>query len=101
MATICHDRQKLDLIRGKTIFDYADELEVQVPTSCGRTGICHECVVEIQHGMEALSPRGEAENRNIDAAGVVIDLIEVAQGRTGGRCSGRPCRVANRLRLER
>ena len=40
-------------------------------------------------------------DRNIDAAGVVIDLIEVAQGITGGRCSGRPCRVANRLRLER
>jgi uncharacterized 2Fe-2S/4Fe-4S cluster protein (DUF4445 family) len=62
MATICHDRQKLDLICGKTIFDYADELEVQVPTSCGRTGICHECVVEIHHGMEALSPRSEAES---------------------------------------
>ena len=62
MATICHDRQKLDLICGKTIFDYADELEVQVPTSCGRTGICHECVVEIQHGMEALGPRSEAES---------------------------------------
>src|SRR5437867_6715246 len=62
MATICYDRQKLDLICGKTLFDYADELQVQVPTSCGRTGICHECVVEIKHGMEALSPRTDAES---------------------------------------
>src|SRR5882724_4399551 len=62
MAIIDHDNQKLDLDIGKTIFDYADDLEVQVPTSCGRAGICHECVVEISQGMEALSPRSEAES---------------------------------------
>src|SRR5262245_60071568 len=62
MAVISHDNQKLDLTSGKTIFDYADDLKVQVPTSCGRTGICHECVVEIKEGMEALSPRSEAES---------------------------------------
>jgi uncharacterized 2Fe-2S/4Fe-4S cluster protein (DUF4445 family) len=62
MAIIVHDNQKRDLVSGKTIFDYADDLKVQVPTSCGRAGICHECVVEIKHGMEALSPRGEAES---------------------------------------
>jgi uncharacterized 2Fe-2S/4Fe-4S cluster protein (DUF4445 family) len=62
MATISHDNLSLDLLEGKTVFDYADELRVQVPTSCGRTGICHECVVEIQEGMEALSPRGAAES---------------------------------------
>lgn len=61
MAIISHDDLKLDLVSGKTIFDYADDLKVQVPTSCGRTGICHECVVEIKQGMEALSPRCEAE----------------------------------------
>jgi uncharacterized 2Fe-2S/4Fe-4S cluster protein (DUF4445 family) len=47
---------------GKTIFDYADELAVQVPTSCYRTGHCHECVVEIRQGMQALGPRTEAES---------------------------------------
>ena len=47
---------------GKTIFDYADELAVQVPTSCYRTGHCHECVVEIRQGMQALAPRTEAES---------------------------------------
>ena len=62
MAIIAHDNQKRDLVSGKTIFDYADDLKVQVPTSCGRAGICHECVVEISQGMEALSPRGEAES---------------------------------------
>ncbi len=62
MAIIAHDNQKLELDSGKTLFDYADDLKVQVPTSCGRTGICHECVVEVSQGMEALSPRSEAES---------------------------------------
>ena len=62
MAIIVHDNQERDLVSGRTIFDYADDLKVQVPTSCGRAGICHECVVEISQGMEALSPRGEAES---------------------------------------
>ena len=46
---------------GKTVFDYADELAVEVPTSCGRTGQCHECVVEVKRGMELLTARSDAE----------------------------------------
>ena len=46
---------------GESIFDYADALSVRVPTSCGRTGECHECIVEIKQGMEALSGHTEAE----------------------------------------
>ena len=46
---------------GKTIFGHADELEVKVPTSCGRAGTCHECIVEIKNGMKALSGRTESE----------------------------------------
>ena len=47
---------------GKSIFDYADDLAVQVPTSCFRNGICHECIVEIQQGMEGLVPRTKPES---------------------------------------
>lgn len=46
---------------GTTLFDHADELAVRVPTSCGRTGHCHECIVEVSSGGEALSPRTDAE----------------------------------------
>ena len=46
---------------GDTLFDHADTLAVRVPTSCGRTGTCHECVVEITRGAEALSGRTDAE----------------------------------------
>lgn len=61
-GTITHDDTKRKLIAGKTVFDYADELAVQVPTSCFRTGQCHECIVEIKQGIEALRPRNEAES---------------------------------------
>ncbi len=61
MGEIGHDGKKLPLEAGKTVFDYADELAVRVPTSCGRTGYCHECIVEVKTGHEALSARTEAE----------------------------------------
>ena len=62
MGTISYDGNRKTLAAGKTIFDYADELAVQVPTSCGRTGHCHECVVEIGRGMSALRPRNDEES---------------------------------------
>ena len=42
--------------RGKSLFDYADHLRVRVPTSCGRGGSCHECVVEVHSGRRACFP---------------------------------------------
>ena len=60
--TISHNGKQRELTVGKTLFDYADELEMQVPTSCGRTGACHECVVEVTMGMEALCPREDKES---------------------------------------
>ena len=62
MSRIRHDGRELKLVANRTLFDYADELQVRVPTSCGRNGECHECVVEIRGGMEALNPPTEAEN---------------------------------------
>ena len=60
-AQVVHDGATRPARIGKTIFDYADEFGVPVPTSCSRTGQCHECVVEIRHGMKSLSPRTESE----------------------------------------
>ncbi len=62
MGTIEHNGKARKLSAGKTVFDYADELAVQVPTSCFRTGQCHECIVEVTSGMEALRPRNEVES---------------------------------------
>lgn len=46
---------------GPSLFDLAEKLGVQVPTSCRKQGRCKECIVEITHGMECLSPRTAAE----------------------------------------
>ncbi len=61
MAPLYYDRMTLPSTVGESIFDYADALRVRVPTSCGRTGECHECIVEIRRGMDALSPPTDAE----------------------------------------
>ena len=62
MSVIVPDLRGRGEARGRTIFDYADELAIEVPTSCRRAGRCHECIVEIRQGMAALSPRNDAES---------------------------------------
>lgn len=61
MAPLHYDHHRLESEVGKTLFDYADSLKVRVPTSCGRTGECHECIIDIRRGMDALSPHSDAE----------------------------------------
>lgn len=61
-GTVTHDDVSSPSIAGRSIFDYADELSIQVPSSCGRNGICHECIVEIKAGMEALVERTRPES---------------------------------------
>ena len=61
MSPVLHDGRSLEIAAGDVIFDYADSLNVRVPTSCGRTGECHECIVEIKRGMAALTPPTAAE----------------------------------------
>jgi len=62
MARIFHDGDSREIREGATLFDFADELAVQVPTSCGRFGHCHECIVEVTRGAEALAARTEPES---------------------------------------
>ena len=60
-ADVLHEGQRCPAAMGTSIFDCADKLALHVPSSCGRSGHCHECVVEIRRGAEALSPPTEAE----------------------------------------
>ncbi len=62
MSTVSHDRCEAAPAPGRTLFDYADELALEVPTSCHRTGRCHECVVEVTRGMDALSAPTASES---------------------------------------
>ena len=62
MSSIIFGSKKLDSIKGNTLFQYADILNVRVPTSCGRNGKCHECIIEIKRGIKALNKSTEPES---------------------------------------
>lgn len=46
---------------GPTLFDYAEQMGLHVPSSCHKQGKCRECLMEVTQGMEALSPPAEEE----------------------------------------
>jgi uncharacterized 2Fe-2S/4Fe-4S cluster protein (DUF4445 family) len=50
-----------DAAGGACLFDYAERLGIQVPTSCRKQGKCKECIVEITEGMHLLSERSAQE----------------------------------------
>jgi uncharacterized 2Fe-2S/4Fe-4S cluster protein (DUF4445 family) len=58
---LVHAGNRVPLVLGRTLFDAADELELVVPASCKRSGRCHECIVEVMAGGEALTPPGPEE----------------------------------------
>lgn len=58
---LVHAGRRVPLAPGRTLFDAADELDMVVPASCRRSGRCHECVVEVLRGGEALSAPDERE----------------------------------------
>lgn len=86
MTEVVHEGSSRQAVVGRTIFDYADDLAVEVPTSCLRTGQCHECVVEITSGMSSLVEPTESElflrdNYRLACQAVITDdseLIEFA-----------------------
>ena len=61
MSPVFINSKEIDAKKNDSLFDFADALSVRVPTSCGRTGECHECIVEIRKGAVALSPATKEE----------------------------------------
>src|ERR1039457_3507542 len=53
--------QTIQAAPGPSLFDYAERLGVQVPTSCQKQGKCKECMVEVVEGMDCLSLPTEQE----------------------------------------
>ncbi|MHB8400142.1 MAG: ASKHA domain-containing protein [Candidatus Limnocylindrales bacterium] len=56
MAPLSRAGHRAPLVPGRTLFDAADGLELVVPASCRRSGRCHECIVEVTAGGDALVP---------------------------------------------
>ena len=53
--------QSTDAASGGSLFEHAEALDIDVPTSCRKQGKCKECMVEVVEGMDMLSPRGQLE----------------------------------------
>jgi uncharacterized 2Fe-2S/4Fe-4S cluster protein (DUF4445 family) len=60
-VTLTINGQRVEAPAGPSLFDYAEQVGVRVPTSCQKQGKCKECIVEVTAGMEALSPPTEHE----------------------------------------
>ena len=59
---IYSDNKKTKSIKGKTLFDFADTLNIRVPTSCRRNGECHECIVQVSSGNDNLEIKDKSED---------------------------------------
>ncbi|MEM7391656.1 MAG: ASKHA domain-containing protein, partial [Verrucomicrobiota bacterium] len=57
----------LDAEPGPSLFDYAEQVGVRVPTTCNKQGKCRECLMEVLEGMELLSPPTPPEAHLQDA----------------------------------
>ncbi|MGH9590218.1 MAG: ASKHA domain-containing protein [Terracidiphilus sp.] len=60
-VTLTINGQSIAAEAGKSLFEQAERLGIDVPTSCRKQGKCKECMVEVVEGMEALSPLAEPE----------------------------------------
>ena len=48
--------------KARTLFECADRQGIRIPSSCGRMGRCHECIVEVRSGYENLSEPSDSES---------------------------------------
>jgi uncharacterized 2Fe-2S/4Fe-4S cluster protein (DUF4445 family) len=60
-AILTVNGQSVEASLGLSLFDQAEALGIDVPTSCRKQGKCKECLVEIVEGMNSLSPLAEPE----------------------------------------
>ena len=60
-VTLTINGKTTDAQPGESLFDSAERIGVQVPTSCQKNGKCKECIVEVVEGLDLLSPPTDQE----------------------------------------
>ena len=60
-VTLTINGKSIESMAGLSLFDQAEAMGIDVPTSCRKQGKCKECMVEVVEGMENLSAITEAE----------------------------------------
>ena len=80
---IYSDNKKAKSLKGKSLFDFADTLNIRVPTSCRRNGECHECIVQVSNGQDNLAIKDQSEEfltnnyRLACQAKIIIDTEDI------------------------
>jgi uncharacterized 2Fe-2S/4Fe-4S cluster protein (DUF4445 family) len=57
IVTLTINGQSTEAASGRSLFEHAEALDIDVPTSCRKQGKCKECMVEVVEGMDLLSAR--------------------------------------------
>jgi uncharacterized 2Fe-2S/4Fe-4S cluster protein (DUF4445 family) len=60
-VTLTINGQTVEASPRLSLFEHAEAMGIDVPTSCRKQGKCKECMVEVVEGMDALTPLAEAE----------------------------------------
>ncbi|MGD0347681.1 MAG: ASKHA domain-containing protein, partial [Terracidiphilus sp.] len=60
-VTLTINGQSTEAASGRSLFEHAEALDIDVPTSCRKQGKCKECMVEVIEGMDLLSTRTDPE----------------------------------------
>jgi uncharacterized 2Fe-2S/4Fe-4S cluster protein (DUF4445 family) len=60
-VTLTINGKSIEAQPGLSLFDQAEAMGIDVPTSCRKQGKCKECMVEVVEGMAELSPMTEPE----------------------------------------
>ncbi len=60
-VTLTINGQQIEARDGWSLFDHAEALGIDVPTSCRKQGKCRECMVEVVEGLDTLSPHTDPE----------------------------------------
>ncbi len=61
-VTLTINGQSIEAAGGRSLFEQAEALGIDVPTSCRMQGKCKECMVEVVEGMDLLSARTQPED---------------------------------------
>jgi uncharacterized 2Fe-2S/4Fe-4S cluster protein (DUF4445 family) len=61
LVAVTINGQTAEAADGTSLYDCAEEIGIQVPTSCRKQGKCKECIVEVTEGIDALSESTEQE----------------------------------------
>ncbi len=62
MTRLFVDHREAPVSPGAVLFDCAESIGIQVPTSCVKQGKCRECLLEVEEGEDLLSERTPQES---------------------------------------